>query len=167
MTTRLVPDTRPAIAWSLDSGIAALILEPWTRDLADAEKRAILAAKRVRIFIDNRAHPSRSVGERVNVEQYPLATLRWSVDLATSILPGVFDCRKASRSEELEALLQKFDTPDVEDEFCVIHLLADSHSDVDNLPVGRRDYEPFCAMTSPSAANEKTDQITGDPAKTN
>jgi hypothetical protein len=167
MSPTLAPETPLAVAWSLDSGVAALIIEPWTEDLADAEKSAILAAKRVRIFIDNRAHPSRSVAKRVNVDHYPLPTLRWCVSLATSMLPSLFDCRKSSRSEELEVLLQKFDTRNNEDEFCVIHVLTDSPSDVDNFPIGRRDYVPFRAMTSPSAVDEKTDRITGDSAKTN
>ena len=143
----LVPDARPAIAWSVDAGVAALIVEPWTRELPDAEKRAILTAKRVRIFVDDRVHPSRSARERPRIEHYPLETLRWCVDLATSILPGVFDCRKPSRSEELEALIKKFDAPDNEDEFCVIHLLSDNPSDVDNFPIGRRDYEPLSSKT--------------------
>jgi hypothetical protein len=124
------PETLPANAWSIDSGVAALIVEPWTRDVAQAEKRAILGAKRVRIFVDDRVGPglSRPKPEPIKFEHYPLATLRWCATLATSILPSVFDCRKSSRSEELEALLQKFDTPDKEDEFCIMHLLTDSLS---------------------------------------
>ena len=141
----------PANAWSIDSGVAALIVEPGTRDLAQAEERAILGAKRVRIFIDNRVGPSRRVPERVKFEHYPLATLHWGVALATSILPSLFDCRKASRSEELEALLQKFDTPDSHDEFCVMHLLTDNPSDVENFPVGRRPYLPFRPVAVRSA----------------
>jgi hypothetical protein len=150
MTPQPVPDTRPANAWSIDSGVAALLVEPWTRDLADAEKRAILGAKRMRIFVDDRVGPGRSrpVPEPIMFEHYPLATLNWCVALATSILPGVFDCRKPSRSKDIEALLQKFDTPDNEDEFCVIRLLTDNPSDVDNFPVGRRPYVPFRATAS-------------------
>ena len=135
----------PANAWSIDSGVAVLIVEPRTGDVAQAEQRAFLGAKRFRIFVDNRvaASPSRPVPDPNKFEHYPLATLHWCVALATSILPSVFDCRKSSRSEELEALLQKFDTPDKEDEFCVMHLLTDDPSDVDNFPAGHRAYVPF------------------------
>jgi len=138
-----LPDKLPANAWSIDSGVAALIVEPWTRDLAQAEKRAICSAKRVRIFIDSR--PSRPVSEPLKFEHYPVATLRWCVALATSILPGVFDCRKPSRTEDIEALLQKFDTPDIEDEFCVIHVLGDDATGIDNCRGAYRDYVPFRA----------------------
>jgi hypothetical protein len=141
------PDTLPANAWSIDSGVAALIVEPWTRDLAQAEKHAIRSAKRVRIFIDNRvaASGSRPVPEALKFEHYPIATLRWCVALATSILPGVFDCRKPSRAEDIEALLQKFDTPDIEDEFCVIHVLGDDATGIDTCRRAYRDYVPFRA----------------------
>jgi hypothetical protein len=154
MSARILPNTLPANAWSIDSGVAALIIEPWTRDLSHAEKRAICGAKRVRIFVDNRAEASlsRPVPEPIKFEHYPLGTLRWCVALATSILPSVFDCRKSTRSEDLEALLQKFDTPDNVEEFCVLHVLADNPSDVENFRSRHRDYVPFRAATARSAA---------------
>jgi hypothetical protein len=136
-----LPDLLPANAWSIDSGVAALVVEPWTRDLTQAEKRAICGAKRVRIFIDHR--PSRPVPEPLKFEHYPIATLRWCVALATSVRPGVFDCRKPSRAEDIEALLQKFDTPDNEDEFCVIRVLGDDASGIDECRGIYRDYVPF------------------------
>jgi hypothetical protein len=151
MMPQHVPETLPANAWSVDSGVAALIVEPWTQDLAQAEKRAILGARRVRIFIDNRVSPSRSIPVPLKAEHYPLRTIRWCVTLATTIVPSLFDCRKSSRSEDIEALLQKFDTPDNEQEFCVIHLLTDNPSDVENLPTMYRDYIPFRAATARSA----------------
>ncbi len=138
-----IPEALPANAWSVDSGVAALIVEPWTRDLARAEKRAICGAKRVRIFVDNRVAASRSRPVPLKFEDYPVETLRWCVALATSILPGVFDCRKPSRAEDIEALLKKFDTPDIEDEFCVIRVLGDDASGIDDCRGIYRDYVPF------------------------
>jgi hypothetical protein len=145
MTPRLVSDTLPANALSIDSGVAALIIEPCTRELTDAEKLAIRGAKRVRIFIDNRveASLSRPVTEPIKIEHYPPATLRWCVALATSVLIGVFDCRKPSRAEDVEALLKKFDTPDIEDEYCVIRMLTDSPYDVADYLSMHRPYVPF------------------------
>jgi hypothetical protein len=143
-------DPLPANAWSIDSGVAALIVEPWTRDLSSAERREICGAKRVRIFIDNR--PSRPALEPLKFEHYPIATLRWCVALATSILPGVFDFRKPSRTEDIEALLRKFDIPDDADEFCIIRVLADDASGIDNCRAMYRDYVPFRAKIDEAKA---------------
>src|ERR1700736_3456044 len=101
MTPGWVPNTLPANALSFDAGVAALILEPFTRELTEAEKTAIRGANRFRIFVDNRvaANLSRTVKAPIKVEDYPPATLRWCVSIATSVLVGVFDCRKPSREE--------------------------------------------------------------------
>jgi hypothetical protein len=153
MKPHLVSEALPANALSIDSGVAVLVIEPFTRELTDAEKHAIQGEKRVRIFIDNRvdASLSRPVADPIKIEHYPPATLRWCVALATSILVGVFDCRRPSRAEEVEALLRKFDTPDIEDEFCVIRLLTDSPFDFADYLSMHRPYIPFRIEPATSA----------------
>jgi hypothetical protein len=156
MTPRLVATTLPANALSIDAGVAALVVEPFTRELIEAEKTAILGASRVRIFVDNRvgANLSRTVKAPIKFEDYPPATLRWCVSIATSILVGVFDCRKPSREEDVEALLQKFDTSEIEDEFCVMRVLTDAPFDLADYVGLHRPYVPFQVMSTPSATAE-------------
>ncbi|MBN8991619.1 MAG: hypothetical protein J0H42_25555 [Rhizobiales bacterium] len=169
MTPHPVQDARPANALSIDEGVAALVVEPFTRELTEAEKAAIRGAKRVRIFVDNRvaANLSRTVKAPIKIVDYPPDTLRWCVSIATSILVGVFDCRKPSREDDVEALLRKFDTPEIEDEFCVMRVLTDAPFDVGDYVAMHRPYVPFKVVTSPTAANETTDQIMGDIARSN
>jgi hypothetical protein len=169
MTSRLVPNILPANALSIDAGVAALIIEPFTRELTEAEKVAIRGANRVRIFVDNRvaANLSRTVKAPIKIEDYPPATLRWCISIASSILVGVFDRRTPSREGDVEALLRKFDTPEIEDEFCVMRVLTDDPFGIGNYVAMHRPHVPFRLIVSPSAANQQTDQITGDSAKAN
>lgn len=152
MTLRLVSNTLPANPLSIEAGVANLIFEPFTRELTDAEKIAIRGAKRVRIFIDNRvaANLSRPVSAPIAIEDYPKDTLRWCISISSSILVGVFDCRLPNSAEDVEALLSKFDTREMEDKFCVIRILTDSPFGWANYLERHRPYVPFLIEAAPS-----------------
>jgi hypothetical protein len=123
-----VESARPANALSITENMAVLVLEPFTRGLTEAEKVAILAAERVRVFVDSRvdANLSRPVSAPIKINDYPSDTLRFFVDHADHICVGVVDHSRKSCPNEIEALLAQFDGEDTEDCRFVIRVLTDS-----------------------------------------
>jgi hypothetical protein len=156
----LVPSTLPANALSIENGVAALIIEPFTRELTEAERAAILEAKRVRIFIDHRADAnlSRPVGASIKIEDYPADTLRFCIQHATRICMAAVDPRKKSTADEIEALLSKFDGKDLEDERVVIRIVTDSPFEVADYMGMHRPYVPFQLASSRSARTEQASE---------
>ena len=152
MTIRLVSNNLPSNPLSIEAGVASLTLEPFTRELTDGEKTAIRSAKRVRIFIDNRvaAILSRPLKAPIQIEHYPPNTLRWCISIATSIMVGVFDCRKPTSEKDVEALLSKFDNQEAEEKFCVIRILTDGPFSWANYLGRHRPYVPFQIEAAPS-----------------
>jgi hypothetical protein len=143
----------PASAVSIADNLAVVVLEPHARDLTKAEKTAILAAKRIRVFIDGRAtaNLSRPLSAPIQLSHYPADTLRFCVEHATLICVGVVDCRKESSADEIESLLRQFDGKDVEDSRFVIRMLTDAPFDVGDYISLHRPYVPF-RVASPADA---------------
>jgi hypothetical protein len=129
---QLVESARPANALSITENMAVVVLEPFTRDLTEAEKLAILAAERVRVFVDSRidANLSRPVSAPIKMTDYPTNTLRFFVDHADHICIGVVDHSRKSCPNEIEALLAQFDGKGIEDCRFVIRMLTDSPFDL-------------------------------------
>jgi hypothetical protein len=135
----------PANAVSIAEDLAVVVLEPHTRELTEAEKAAILAAQRIRVFIDGRAtaNLSRPASAPPHISDYPADTLRFCVQHATLICVGVVDCRNESSADEIESLLRQFDGKDVEDSHFVIRMLTDAPFDVGDYISLHRPYVPF------------------------
>jgi hypothetical protein len=146
----LVPDMLPANALSITDDVAVLVVEPFTRNLTEAEKASLLGAKRARIFIDHRvgANLSRPLATPIKIEDYPADVLRFCIQHATLICVGVVDCRKESTADEIETLLSKFDGNDVEDERVVVRMLTDAPFDVSDYLSLHRPYVPFLVASS-------------------
>ncbi len=146
----LVPNALPANHLSIENGVAVLVVEPFTRELTEAEKASILGAKRARIFIDQRveARLSRPLVSPIKIEDYPPDALRFCIQHATLICVGVVDCRKKSTVDEIEALLAKFDGKDTEDQRVVIRMLTDAPFDVADYVSLHRPYAPFLLASS-------------------
>jgi hypothetical protein len=128
MTSVRPPRPLPANPVSIADGLAAVTISPFTRDLTKAEKAAILAADRQRIYVCacGDADPSRA-GAPVKLSDYPRATLKWCVQHASLICYGLIECRHPSE-KDVEALLSKFDRDDVADHRFVIRLIVDARS---------------------------------------
>jgi hypothetical protein len=75
----LIADMLPANALSITDDVAVLVVEPFTRNLTEAEKASLLGAKRARIFIDHRvrANLSRPLAAPIKIEDYPAEVLRF------------------------------------------------------------------------------------------
>ena len=110
----------PPNAVSIADELAVVVLEPHTLELTEAEKTAILAAKRIRGFIDGRAtaNLSRPVSAPTQISDYPADTLRFCLQHASLVCVGVVDCREDSTAGEIESLLRQFDGKDIEDMLC-------------------------------------------------
>jgi hypothetical protein len=143
----------PANALSIADNVAVLVLEPFTRELTEAEKVNILAAERVRVFVDSRvaAKLSRPVLAPIQLSDYPADTLKFCVDHADYIGVGVIDCSEASPPDEIEALLAQFDGRDVYDRRFVIRVLSDSPFDLGDYLSINRPSVPF-RLASPHYA---------------
>ena len=142
MTPRRAPDTLPANPVSIADGLAAVTISPFTRDLTKAEKAAILAADRQRIYVCacGDAEPSRP-GAPVKLSDYPVATLKWCVQHASLICYGLIEARHPSE-KDIEALLSLFDRDDVADHRFVVRLIVDASSGVTDDVWCQRPCEP-------------------------
>jgi hypothetical protein len=146
--TKLSPVPRaplPAIALSITEEVATITLEPRVRELTAAEKKAVLAVNRTRVFIDSRAAANLSspLPDPIKISDYPADTLRFCFQHATLVLIGVVDCRRDHSADEIESLLRQFDGSDVEDSHFVIRMLTDAPFDVGDYISLHRPYVPF------------------------
>jgi hypothetical protein len=134
-------------AVSIADGLAAVTLSSFTRDLTKAEKAAILAADRQRVFIlaCGDAKPTASAPIKIKLSDYPSDTIEWCIDHASLICIGILDqCQNPSETD-VEALLSHFDRDEVAEHRFVIRLIVDARSGVaDDVwlqrpwPVGRK-----------------------------
>jgi hypothetical protein len=149
----------PAIALSIDEGIATITFQPHVRELTGAEKKAILAANRIRVFIDARVAGNLSgpLPEPIKLSDYPADTLRFCVQHATLVCVGVVDCRKEHSAEEIESLLRQFDGKDVEDSRFVIRMLTDAPYDVGDYISRHRPYVPLRVASPHYTEAEESD----------
>ncbi|KJC37502.1 hypothetical protein UB31_35385 [Bradyrhizobium sp. LTSP849] len=149
----------PAIALSIDEGIAMITLEPHVRELTAAEKKAILAANRIRVFIDARVAGNLSgpLPDPIKLSDYPADTLRFCVQHTTLVCVGVVDCRKEHSAEEIESLLRQFDGKHVEDSRFVIRMLTDAPYDVGDYISRHRPYVPFRVASPHYTETEESD----------
>ncbi|OSI69928.1 hypothetical protein [Bradyrhizobium canariense] len=149
----------PAIALSIAEGIATITLEPHVRELTASEKKAVLAANRIRVFIDGRVagNLSRKPPAPIKLSDYPADTLRFCFQHATLVCVGVVDCRKEQSADDVESLLRRFDGKDVEDSRFVIRMLTDAPYDVGDYISRHRPYVPF-RIASP----HYTETVEGD-----
>jgi hypothetical protein len=152
---QLVESARPANALSITDNVAVLVLEPFTRELTEAEKADILAAERVRVFVDSRvdANLSRPVSAPIKLTDYPADTMKFCVDNADYVGVGVLDCSKASLPEEIESIMAQFDSRDVDDRRFVIRVLSDSPFDLGDYLSIHRPSVPF-GLASPNYAED-------------
>jgi hypothetical protein len=127
------PTLLPPVAVSIADGVAAVTISPFTRDLTDAERAAILAADRQRIFIRawGDAKPTASPAH-IKFSDYPSDTIKWCIDHASLICVGVLnECQNPSETD-VEALLSHFDRDDVAEHRFVIRLIVDAQAGVTN-----------------------------------
>ena len=126
----LAPALLPAIAVSIADGIATVILEPHTAEMSEEAKAALLAADRVRVFIDARtnAHLSRLAFGPVKATDYPADTLAFLVHHADLICAKVVDCPDNAPPDEIEKIFAAFDSEEVEDCRWAIRLFMDEPS---------------------------------------
>jgi hypothetical protein len=122
----------PANPVSIADGVAAVTISAFTRDLTEAERTAILAADRQRIFVRacGEAEPSRGLSTvHVKLSDYPAGTINWCVDHASLICVGLISSQNASE-QDVENLLSQFDRDDVAEHRFVVRLIADARSGV-------------------------------------
>ena len=139
----LVPALLPANPVSIADGLAAVTISPFTRDLTEAERAAILAAGRQRIFLYDVIGAAPSVRSDVPVKfsDYPFDTMTWCVDHASLICLGTLE--NANPSEvDVEALLSHFDTDEVAEHRFVIRIVADARVDIEDCQWLQKPCEP-------------------------
>jgi hypothetical protein len=117
---------------SIADGVAAVTISPFTRDLTEAERTAILAADRQRIFICAR--------DEAPFADYPIATLEWCVQHASLICLGTLGHGDTSE-KDVEALLSQFDRDDVSEHRFVIRLVVDARFDIAEHPWLQRPHD--------------------------
>jgi hypothetical protein len=129
--TPLASELLPANPVSIADGLAAVTISPFTRNLTEAERTAILAADRQRIFVHDviGAAPSMHLGVPVKFSDYPFDTMGWCMDHASLICIGLVECSNPSEMD-VEALLSQFDRDDVADHRFVIRVIFDARSGV-------------------------------------
>ena len=125
----------PPNAVSIADGIAAVTLSPFTRDLTAAERIAILAADRQRIFVYDVIGAAPSVRSDVPVKfsDYPFDTMTWCVDHASLICLGALENANTSEND-VEALLSHFDTDEVAEHRFVVRVIVDARVDIEDCP---------------------------------
>src|SRR5258707_354546 len=108
----MAPVGLPPVAVTIEEGVATVLLEAHTRELSEEAKAALLAAERVRIFIDARtgAKFSRPVSGPVKATDYPPDTLALLVQHADLICALVVDCPEDARPDEIEKIFAAFDS---------------------------------------------------------
>jgi hypothetical protein len=156
--TQLARSNLPANAVSIADGLAAIILEPHTRELTEAEKAAVIRAERVRVFIDARADAplSRPLLGPVKIADYPPKSLLFCIQNADLICVGVVAGRTESSSDEIESLLSQFDGKDIEDCKFVIRLVTDAPFELGDYISLHRPTVPF-RVASPGYAETEQD----------
>jgi hypothetical protein len=162
MTSRLVPDTLRANALSIDADVASLTLEPFTRELTNAEKvtpavavsfdegvatitlephttelseetkAAIVAVDMQRIFIDARGWKP---------GDYPQNTLAFLLSNATLVC--TMDCSKPCAQAEIEVAHALFDAR-AEDSPWVVRIFTDCPGDWGDFVVKHRAVGQHC-----------------------
>jgi hypothetical protein len=140
------PESLPANHVSIADGLAAVTLSPFARDLTKAEKAAILAVDRQRIFI------CADAGAPFNLSDYPTKTLRWCSKHASLICMGALG-RENTSEKDIEGLLSHFDTDEVAEHRFVIRLIVDARFDVSDYPWLQRPSmtAPVCGAAPHSA----------------
>ena len=125
----VVPVPLPAPAVSIADGVATITLEPHTAELNADTTAAIVAADRVRVFIDARSDAPFSkatAGGMVKTADYPQETLAFLISHATLVCVMVLDCSKPDAARDVEATQAIFDTRATEDAPWVVRLYTDS-----------------------------------------
>jgi hypothetical protein len=129
----LVPNSLPANPVSIADGLAAVTISPFTRDLTEAERTAILAADRQRIFVRACGFCSCSLTTGsfapVKFSDYPFDTMSWCIAHSSLLCVGLVECSNPSE-KDVEALLSQFDSDDVADHRFVIRVILDARSGV-------------------------------------
>jgi hypothetical protein len=122
------PESLPAIAVSIDDGIATVILEPHTAELGKQAKAALLAAERVRIFIDARTNANlpRPGSGPVKATDYPPHTLAFLVSHADLICAMTVDSPEGASPDKIEKMFAAFDGDEVESCRWAIRLFTDA-----------------------------------------
>jgi hypothetical protein len=122
------PARLPAPAASIADGIATVTLEPHTAELREDTKAAIMAADRVRVFIDARSDApfSKAMATPVTTADYPQETLAFLISHATLVCVMVLDCSKPDAAGDVEATQAIFDTRATENAPWVVRLYTDS-----------------------------------------
>jgi hypothetical protein len=124
----------PRNAVSIADGVAAVTISPFTRELNEAEKAAILAANRQRVFVRAWSDADQSrPGLPVQFSDYPPDTMRWCVDHASLICFGALE-RESRSNEDIETLLSQFDTDEVAEQRFVLRLVVEPSFDISNCP---------------------------------
>jgi hypothetical protein len=116
------------VAVSIADGIATVILEPHAAEISEETRSALLAAERVRIFIDSRSNAkfSKPVSRPVDAADYPPDTLRFLVHHADLICAMAVTCPEDASPDEIEKMFAAFDSEEVEDCRWAIRLFADA-----------------------------------------
>jgi hypothetical protein len=132
----------PPNAVSIADGVAAVTLSPFARDLTEAERTAILAADRQRIFVCacGDAELSRP-GVPVKFSDYPANTMNWCIEHASLICLGALE-RGNTSEKHVESLLSQFDTDEVAEHRFVIRVIVDASFDIAECPWLQKPHEP-------------------------
>lgn len=133
----------PPNAVSIADGLAAVTINPFTRDLTEAERIAILAADRQRVFVYDVIGDAPTVrpGVPVKFSDYPFNTMSWCVDHASLICLGALESANTSE-KDVEALLSQFDTDEVAEHRFVIRVIVDASFDIAECPWLQKPHEP-------------------------
>jgi len=144
----LSAQVKPAIAVSIADGVASVTLEPDTAELSADMKAAILAAGRVRVFIDARGDaPSNAMARPVRAADYPSETLALLIRRATLVGVMVPDCTKPDTAADIEAGLKTFDQ-EAENSPWVVRVVTDSPWEWGELIQRNRPWGTYC-LASP------------------
>jgi hypothetical protein len=116
----------PAVAVSIEDGVATVLLEPFTAEMTAETKGALLAADRVRVFIDaSIATNTRPGFGPVKSTDYPADTLGFLISNANLICGMVSDCGPGASLAEIEKMFARFDSEEVENSRWAIRLFTD------------------------------------------
>jgi hypothetical protein len=135
-------------AVSIADGVAAVTISPFTHDLTQAERTAILAADRQRVFICAR--------DGAPFSGYPTETLKWCIRHASLICLGALEHGSTSE-KDVEALLSQFDRDDVSEHRFVIRVIVDARFDIAEYPWFQRPHDaPLIIRSRKRATVNKT-----------
>ena len=105
-----------------------MILEPHAAEISEETKSALLAAERVRIFIDSRSNAklSKSISGPIYVDDYPPETLKFLVHHADLICAMAVTCPEDATPDDVEDMFAAFDGEEVEVSRWAIRLFTDA-----------------------------------------